>query len=46
MDEARHFFGVEAVKKTLDNMALLKLNKFHWHLCDDQGYRIDSEVFP
>lgn len=46
MDEARHFFGVEAVKKTLDNMALLKLNKFHWHLCDDQGYRIESEVFP
>lgn len=46
MDEARHFFGVDAVKKTLDNMALLKLNKFHWHLCDDQGYRIESEVFP
>ena len=46
MDEARHFYGVEAVKKTLDNMALLKLNKFHWHLCDDQGYRIESEVFP
>lgn len=46
MDEARHFFGVEAVKKTLDNMALLKLNKFHWHLSDDQGYRIESEVFP
>lgn len=46
MDEARHFFGVDAVKKTLDNMALLKLNKFHWHLSDDQGYRIESEVFP
>ena len=46
MDESRHFFGVEAVKKTLDNMALLKLNKFHWHLSDDQGYRIESEVFP
>lgn len=46
MDEARHFFGKEAVKKTLDNMALLKLNKFHWHLSDDQGYRIESEVFP
>lgn len=46
MDEARHFYGVDAVKKTLDNMALLKLNKFHWHLCDDQGYRIESEVFP
>ena len=46
MDEARHFFGIDAVKKTLDNMALLKLNKFHWHLCDDHGYRIESEVFP
>lgn len=46
MDEARHFYGVEAVKKTLDNMALLKLNKFHWHLSDDQGYRIESEIFP
>ncbi len=46
MDEARHFFGVEAVKKALDQMAMLKLNKFHWHLSDDQGYRIESEVFP
>ncbi len=46
MDEARHFFGIDAVKQTLDNMALLKLNKFHWHLSDDQGYRIESEVFP
>lgn len=46
MDESRHFFGVDAVKRALDNMALLKLNKFHWHLSDDQGYRIESEVFP
>ena len=46
MDEARHFYGVNAVKKTLDNFALLKINKFHWHLSDDQGYRIESEVFP
>lgn len=46
MDESRHFFGIDAVKKTLENMALLKLNKFHWHLSDDQGYRIESEVFP
>lgn len=46
LDESRHFFGVEAVKKMLDNMALLKLNKFHWHLSDDQGYRIESEVYP
>lgn len=46
MDEARHFFGVDAVKRALDEMAMLKLNVFHWHLSDDQGYRIESEVFP
>lgn len=46
LDESRHFFGKEAVKRLLDEMAMLKLNKFHWHLSDDQGYRIESEVFP
>lgn len=46
MDESRHFFGIDAVKRALDSMALLKLNKFHWHLSDDQGYRIESEEFP
>lgn len=46
IDESRHFFGSEIIKQTLDNMALLKLNKFHWHLSDDQGYRIESEVYP
>ncbi len=46
MDEARHFFGKEAVMRALDSFALLKLNKFHWHLSDDQGFRIESEEFP
>lgn len=46
MDEVRHFFGIDAVKRALDEMAMLKLNTFHWHLSDDQGYRIESEVFP
>ena len=46
MDESRHFFGVDAVKRALDEMAMLKLNKFHWHLSDDQGYRIESEIYP
>lgn len=46
IDDCRHFFGTEIIKQTLDNMALLKLNKFHWHLSDDQGYRIESEVYP
>lgn len=46
IDDSRHFFGVELVKKTLDNMAMVKLNKFHWHLSDDQGFRIESEKYP
>lgn len=46
IDESRHFFGSDLIKQTLDNMALLKLNKFHWHLSDDQGYRIESDVYP
>lgn len=46
MDESRHFFGTEIVKQVLDNMAMLKLNTFHWHLTDDQGFRIESKVFP
>ncbi len=46
LDESRHFFGVETVMRYLDRMAALKLNKFHWHLTDDQGYRIQSELFP
>lgn len=46
VDESRHFFGKDVILQTLDNMALLKLNKFHWHLSDDQGYRIESEVYP
>ncbi|MCE7744102.1 MAG: family 20 glycosylhydrolase [Candidatus Heimdallarchaeota archaeon] len=40
LDEARHFMGSEVVKKMLELMALHKLNKFHWHLVDDQGWRI------
>ena len=46
MDESRHFFGMDAVKRALDSFAMVKLNKFHWHLSDDQGYRIESEAFP
>ncbi len=46
LDECRHFFGKELVKDLLDNMSMLKLNVFHWHLADDQGYRIESKVFP
>lgn len=46
MDESRHFFGKEVVKRVLDQMAMLKLNTLHWHLSDDQGFRIESKVFP
>lgn len=46
MDCARHFFTVEEVKEVIDIMAMHKLNVFHWHLTDDQGWRIESEKYP
>lgn len=46
LDESRHFFGKKTVKKYLDFMALYKLNRFHWHLTDDQGWRIEIEKYP
>ncbi len=46
LDVSRHFFGVSQVKKQLDLMALYKMNKFHWHLTDDHGWRIESERYP
>ena len=46
LDVSRHFFGVDEVKKLLDHMARLKMNTFHWHLSDDQGFRIESLKFP
>ena len=45
-DEARHFFGKETVKKILDWMAAYKLNRFHWHLTDDQGWRVEIKAYP
>lgn len=46
LDVARHFFTVEAVKRTLDLLALHKMNVLHWHLTDDQGWRIEIERYP
>ncbi len=46
MDEARHFFGKTIIKQFLDMMALNKLNVFHWHLSDDQGWRIEIKKYP
>ncbi len=46
LDVSRHFFNVEEVKKYLDYMALYKMNNFHWHLTEDQGWRIEIKAFP
>lgn len=46
VDVSRHFMPVEQLKRTLDGMALVKLNVFHWHLSDDQGFRVESKRFP
>jgi len=46
LDEARYFQGKETVKKLLDEMALLKLNTFHWHLTNDAGWRIEIDGYP
>lgn len=46
LDESRHFFGMEKVKSLLDWMAYYKLNKFHWHLTDAQGWRIAINGYP
>jgi hexosaminidase len=46
LDSARHFMPKEFVKKFIDLLALHKLNSFHWHLTDDQGWRIEIEKYP
>ncbi len=46
LDVSRHFEPVDVVKRTLDGMAMVKLNVLHWHLSDDQGFRVESHVYP
>ncbi|MHA1394905.1 MAG: beta-N-acetylhexosaminidase [Promethearchaeota archaeon] len=46
LDVCRHFFGTETIKKFLDMMALQKLNIFHWHLTEDQGWRTEIKKYP
>lgn len=46
LDCARHMIATEEIKKMIDVAAKLKFNKFHWHLSDDQGFRIELESFP
>ena len=46
VDSARHFLPLENLKRTLDGMAAVKLNVMHWHLTEDQGFRVESKKFP
>lgn len=46
LDESRQFFGEKVVKNILDEMAHLKLNKFHWHLTDEPGWRLEIKKYP
>ncbi len=46
VDESRHFIGKAEIMRLLDFMAIYKLNKFHWHLTDSQGWRIEIKKYP
>ena len=46
IDVSRHFIPIDVLKRNLDAMAAVKMNVFHWHLSDDQGFRIESKRFP
>lgn len=46
LDISRHFYDIDAVKRYLDIMEIHKLNTFHWHLTDDQGWRVEIKKYP
>ncbi|HVW76746.1 MAG TPA: beta-N-acetylhexosaminidase [Alloacidobacterium sp.] len=46
IDVGRHFEPISVIERTLDGMAAVKLNVFHWHLTEDQGFRIESKIYP
>lgn len=46
LDCSRHFWSVDEIKRLLDIMGILKLNTFHWHLTDDQGWRLEIKKYP
>jgi hexosaminidase len=46
LDVGRHFFSVDFIKKYIDYIALYKMNTFHWHLTEDQGWRIEIKKYP
>lgn len=46
IDSGRHFMPLDVIKRNLDGMAAVKLNVFHWHLSENQGFRVESKKFP
>ncbi len=46
LDVSRHFIPVNGIKRTIDGLAAVKLNVLHWHLSDDQGFRVESKKYP
>ena len=46
LDVSRHFFPVDSIKRFIDMLALHNMNRFHWHLTDDQGWRIEIKKYP
>jgi hexosaminidase len=46
IDSGRHFMPLSVIERNLDGMEAVKLNVFHWHLSEDQGFRVESKVFP
>jgi hexosaminidase len=46
IDVSRHFIPMDVLKRNLDGMAAVKMNVLHWHLSDDQGFRVESKTFP
>ena len=46
LDVGRHMFSVDFIKKYIDALAMLKMNTFHWHLTEDQGWRIEIKKYP
>jgi len=46
IDTGRHFMPLEVIRQNLDGMEAVKINVFHWHLSEDQGFRVESKTFP
>lgn len=46
LDVSRHFFSPDMIREYIDLMAMYKMNVFHWHLCDDQGWRLEIKKYP